>query len=231
MPLLWVGLWLALPPLALPCGPDCCSVHDRGGSKETGGSTETKHCSCGSRQKPTGENNNNNNNNNNKHASERRTARCRYETRAFSIGIEHAAFFLEDRAPTPGCPAPRRLLDLSLHLRASPPVNLSTHGAGDGGRLLTWSSPYPSSSSSSSSSSSLNKHITYQLSYRTDRQDNWTTEEVTNTSVTLEERLLLPGHRYQARVRARVSGGQWSDWAPPVAWRTKEGESEEALRT
>jgi len=57
------------------------------------------------------------------------------------------------------------------------------------------------------------------------------TEEVTNTSVTLEERLLLPGHRYEARVRARVSMGQWSDWGPPVAWRTQEGESKEALRT
>lgn len=51
-------------------------------------------------------------------------------------------------------------------MRAQPPDNLSTRDTGDGGRLLSWSSPYPSSSS-------LNQNITFQLSYRTDGQDSW----------------------------------------------------------
>lgn len=53
------------------------------------------------------------------------------------------------------------------------------------------------------------------------------TKEVTNTSVKLEKQLLHPGHRYEARVRARASVGQWSDWSPVVTWKTEEGESKE----
>lgn len=56
---------------------------------------------------------------------------------------------------------------LCCTVRARPPVNLFTHDAGDGGRQLSWSSPYPPSSS-------LNQKIMYQLSYRTETQDNWT---------------------------------------------------------
>lgn len=135
-------------------------------------------------------------------ASEHRIAQCRYKTRAFSIGIKHTVYFLKKTTETLCSSVSQRPLDLSQHceftghlsiravaftvafiitlqschhatcslcctVRARPPVNLSTHGAGDGGRRLSWSSPYPSSSS-------LNKNITYQLSHRTDTQDNWT---------------------------------------------------------
>ena len=45
----------------------------------------------------------------------------------------------------------------------------------------------------------------------------------------LEKQLLLPGRRYEARVRARASVGQWSHWSPVVTWHTEEGEPQEAL--
>uniref|UniRef100_A0A8C4DT71 Fibronectin type-III domain-containing protein n=1 Tax=Dicentrarchus labrax TaxID=13489 RepID=A0A8C4DT71_DICLA len=148
-------------------------------------------------------------------ASEHRRFQCRYKTRAFSIGIKHTVFFLKEKTETICSSVPHRPLNLSQHLRARPPVNLSTHVEGDGGQRLTWSSSYPSTSS-------LNKNITYQLSYRTETQDNWTTEDVTNTSMKLEKQLLLPGLRYEARVRARVSVGQWSHWSPVVTWYTED---------
>lgn len=55
------------------------------------------------------------------------------------------------------------------------------------------------------------------------------TEDVTNTSSKLEKRLLLPGCKYEARVRARVSVGQWSHWSPVVTWQTEDGESKRAF--
>lgn len=147
-------------------------------------------------------------------AGEHRTAQCRYPTRALAIGIQHNVFFLGKKDSL--CSSvPHKPLKLSQHLRARPPVDLSTHDAGDGGRRLSWSSPYPSSSS-------LNRNIMYQLSYRTDTEDSWTTKVVTKTSVKLEKQMLLPGRRYEARVRARVSGAQWSLWSPVVTWQTEE---------
>lgn len=56
---------------------------------------------------------------------------------------------------------------LCFTVRAKPPVGLSFDDAGDRGWRLTWSSPYPSSSS-------LNKNITYEISYRKDGQSDWT---------------------------------------------------------
>ncbi|XP_068575073.1 cytokine receptor common subunit beta [Cebidichthys violaceus] len=235
MPLFWVVLWAMLPPLALSCGPDCCIVHESSELQKTSPLLKSLqchndyksyvHCKWREYGNETLQLWFKEENNNRKQctpygaevqdASEPRTVQCRYETRVFSIGIIHTVFFLKKKTLTFCSSVPHKLLDLSEHLRARPPVNLSTRGAGDGGRRLSWSSPYPSSSS-------LNKHITYQLSYRTDRQDNWTTEDVTNTSVKLEKRLLLPGRRYEARVRARVRVGQWSDWSPVVTWRTEE---------
>lgn len=44
----------------------------------------------------------------------------------------------------------------------------------------------------------------------------------------LEKQLLLPGRRYEARVRARASVAQWSLWSPVVTWQTEEGESKKA---
>ncbi|KAF3846697.1 hypothetical protein F7725_003775 [Dissostichus mawsoni] len=204
MPVYWVVLWSTLPPLVLCCAPDCCSVHESSSNvspllkslqchndykshvlcrwREHRNTTLTlwfkkknnrEQClPCGAEDE-----------------REHRTVQCRYETRAFAIGIKHTVFFLENN--TLCSSVPHKPLDLSQHLRARPPVNLSSHDGGDGGRRLSWSSPYPSSSS-------LNRNLTYQLSYRTHGQDNWTSEDVTNTSVKLEKGLLLPGRRHWA---------------------------------
>ncbi|KAM9844005.1 cytokine receptor common subunit beta [Aulostomus maculatus] len=139
---------------------------------------------------------------------ELRISQCQYKTNSFRISTKHTVLFLKNQTVSSSKP-----LDLSQHLRARPPVGFSSHATGDEGRLLTWSSPYPSSSS-------LN--LMYSLSYRAERQDNWTIKEVISTAVKLEKRLLLPGVRYEARVRGRTRVGQWSDWSPVVTWRTEE---------
>ncbi|XP_042361757.1 cytokine receptor common subunit beta isoform X2 [Plectropomus leopardus] len=236
MPLVWVVLWPALPLLVLSCEPDCCSVHESRSSQNLSPLLKSLKChndyeshvlcrwsecrntslqlwfeTTNSKQReqcvPYGAEV--------QDASGHRTVQCRYNTRIFSIGIKHTVFFLENKTLNVCSSVPHAPLDLSQHLRARPPVNLSIHGGGDGGRRLSWSSPYPSSSP-------LNRNITYQLSYRTNEQDNWTSEDVTNTSVTLEKPLLLPGRTYEAKVRARVSVGQWSDWSPVVTWHSEE---------
>ncbi|KAM9394239.1 cytokine receptor common subunit beta isoform 1-T4 [Pholidichthys leucotaenia] len=148
-------------------------------------------------------------------AAEMRTVHCNYKARVFGIGIEHTVFFLNNKTLDICSSGQRRSLNLSQHLKARPPVNLSTHDAGDGGQTLVWSSPYHHSSS-------LNKNLAYQLSYRMHRQDSWTTVDVTNCSVTLLRQQLLPGCRYEAMVRARASVGRWSDWSAVVSWHTEE---------
>lgn len=230
MPPLWVLLWSVLPGPALLSGSDHCGVHESSSSRSHSVSPSLEslrcyndyesHVDCSWRRhrnttlelwfntaegrklcepyNATAENDH-----------------CRYKTEFFSIGKTHTVFFLKNKTRSVCSSVPRKSQDLFQQLRARPPVNLSTHHAGDGGRRLRWSSPYPASSS-------LDKNLTYQLSYRTQSQDNWTTEDVANTSVTLERRLLLPGCRYEARVRARASVGQWSDWSPVVTWQTKE---------
>ncbi|XP_010773715.1 uncharacterized protein [Notothenia coriiceps] len=180
MPLYWVMLWSTLPPLVLCCAPDRCSVHESSSNvspllKSLQCHNDYKsHVLCSWREHrnttltlwfktednreqclPCGA----------EDEREHRTVQCRYETRTFAIGIKHTVFFLENN--TLCSSVPHKPLDLSQHLRARPPVNLSSHDGGDGGRRLSWSSPYPSSSS-------LNRNLTYQLSYRTHGQDKWT---------------------------------------------------------
>ncbi|XP_040917904.1 cytokine receptor common subunit beta [Toxotes jaculatrix] len=230
MPLLWVVLWSVLP-LALLSGPDRCAVHESSNSEKVSPLLESLQCyndynsfvRCKWR----------------KHRNtslqlwfsttksrklcepdspqiqdEPGMVQCTYKTKAFSIGIHHTVFFLKNDTQTICSPVQHKPQHLSQYLRARPPVDLSTHDTGDGGRQLSWSSPYPPSSS-------LNKNLTYQLSYRTDRRDTWTTEDITNTSMKLEKHLLLQGHTYEAKVRAQASVGQWSNWSPMVTWKTE----------
>ncbi|XP_032393924.1 cytokine receptor common subunit beta isoform X1 [Etheostoma spectabile] len=234
MPLFWVVLWSTLPPLALSCGPDCCTVHESSSLQNVSPLLNSLQCHndyesyvyCkwrehGNIRLQLWFKTENNREQCMPHgaevqdASEHRIVQCRYKTRAFSIGIKHTVFFLKNKTHSLCSSVPHKPLDLSQHLTARPPVNLSTYDGGDGGRQLGWSSPY-------ASSSSLNKNLTYQLSFKTDREDTWTSEDVRNTSMTLEKPLLLPGRRYEARVRARASVGQWSDWSPVVTWHTEE---------
>ncbi|XP_029014393.1 cytokine receptor common subunit beta [Betta splendens] len=143
-------------------------------------------------------------------AAARGRLHCRVETRTWAIGITHTFFFLKREANcSSAAPRPVHLLQ---QLRARPPVDLSSHGTGDGGRRISWSCPYPPSSS-------LSSGLRYQLSYRP-ADDDWTTENVSGTSLTLDRQRLLPGHAYEARVRSRARLGQWSRWSPVVTWRT-----------
>ncbi|XP_017272052.1 cytokine receptor common subunit beta [Kryptolebias marmoratus] len=143
------------------------------------------------------------------------TAHCRYETSLFAIAISHIVFFLSNETKSLCSSAQHKFEDLALSLRARPPLNLSSVEDDDGGRRLQWSSPYPRSSS-------LNQKLIYQLSYRTQADDGWISENVTNTSVKLARRMLLPGRRYEARVRTRASFGHWSEWSPVVTWQTRD---------
>ncbi|XP_029946066.1 cytokine receptor common subunit beta [Salarias fasciatus] len=147
-------------------------------------------------------------------AAEERTDNCIFEVYALGHNIKYTVTFSME--PQSLCsPVLKTPLNLQQHLKALPPVNLSTHDAGEGARRLCWSSPYPSSSS-------LNRNLSYQLSYRTQGQDGWTMKHVKTSSTTLERSSLLPGHRYEARVRVRASVGQWSDWSPVVTWQTEQ---------
>ncbi|KAM9346040.1 cytokine receptor common subunit beta [Symphorus nematophorus] len=234
MHLLWFMLWSTLPPLAHFSNPDRCTVRESSSLQNESPLLKSLQCyndyksfvHCEWRENrnstlqlcfKTGDNSKQccPSSVPGQNASEHRTVQCRYETPAFAIGIKHTVFFFNKKTETLCTSASHRTLHPSQHLRAHPPVGLSTHAVGDGGWQLSWSSPYPSSSS-------LNKNIKYQLSYRTHGQDNCTIEDVTNTSIKLEKQLLLPGRRYEARVRAQASVGQWSHWGPVVTWQTAE---------
>ncbi|XP_062294895.1 cytokine receptor common subunit beta [Scomber scombrus] len=232
MPLFWVMIWSMLPPLVLLSDLDHCTIDESSSSQNVSPLLESLQChndyesyvycqwmdasnlnttlwfqnkrkKCEPYKAAV------------KHTEEHGIVRCRYETKLFAIGISHTAFFLNNKTPALCLSEPRRALNLSQHLRARPPVNLSAYDSGDGGRWLKWFSPYPSSSS-------LSKNLKYQLSYRPDRLDDWTIENVTNTTVKMEKRSLLAGRMYEARVRARASVGQWSDWSHVVTWQTEE---------
>uniref|UniRef100_A0A3Q3RRM5 Colony stimulating factor 2 receptor subunit beta n=1 Tax=Mastacembelus armatus TaxID=205130 RepID=A0A3Q3RRM5_9TELE len=225
MPFFWVLLWLMLPLLALSSGPDRCAFQE-GSTSSLLESLQcyndyksSVHCKwrkhrntllyvhdpcrelCVPYSPPV--------------PDEPGTVRCEYKTRAFSTGIKHMFFFLKDEAGTICSSVPHKPLDLSLHCELIILSDVYTHthlteGDGSGGPAPT---PPPSS---------VNKVLTYQLRYRTDRHDNWTTKNVTDTGMKIEKRFLLPGHRYEAKVRARAGVGQWSDWSPVVTWKTEE---------
>ncbi|KAG9340349.1 hypothetical protein JZ751_021462, partial [Albula glossodonta] len=83
-----------------------------------------------------------------------------------------------------------------------------------GGMVLQWPRPQLSSHSL------LNSTIDYQVSYRRLGQ-NWTDVEVSGQKYEIEADILVPGCKYEARVRARKDKGIWSEWSPLVAWQTK----------
>lgn len=138
---------------------------------------------------------------------------CRYQTGSFAIGITHTVFFLNEEMQSLCSSVTHRPVSLSHHreltclsqelteyrteslscvtlhmydvyfcacdthaVKAHPPVNVSSHDPGDGGRCLTWSSPY-------SASSTLSKNLSYQLSYRSVKQDTWTVSIHTRCSL------------------------------------------------
>lgn len=58
------------------------------------------------------------------------------------------------------------------------------------------------------------------------KQFSLQTKNVTSTSVKLEKQSLLSDWSYEARVRARVTVGQWSHWSPVLTFYTGEGEQD-----
>ncbi|KAG7239457.1 hypothetical protein INR49_028928, partial [Caranx melampygus] len=210
MLLLCLLLWSALPPLALLSESGNCKL-DVSGKSLTGKSLQ---CSPGMNQSLENALRRVCKQDSADVQGEYRTVHCRCNITPFSISTNHTAVFLQNKTLTICSSVQQQPLNLSQQLKARPPVGLSTHDVGDGDQFLSWSSPYPASSS-------LNENLTYQLSYKAETQDNWITVSVTNTSMKLEKQLLLPGHRYEARVRARARVSQWSNWSPVVSWMTK----------
>ncbi|XP_038123628.1 cytokine receptor common subunit beta isoform X1 [Cyprinodon tularosa] len=140
---------------------------------------------------------------------------CRYKTHSFVQGINHAVFLINNQTTSLCSSSQHTSQDLVQHLRARPPRNLYVSEESDGNQTLLWSSTYPSSSS-------LNRNLTYELSFRMQAEDQWTTETVANTSITLQRQRLLPGRKYEARVRSKASLGLWSEWSPVVMWKTRD---------
>lgn len=50
------------------------------------------------------------------------------------------------------------------------------------------------------------------------------TQIVNSTSMRLGKQQFHQGCKYEARVRARVSVGQWSEWIPVASRQTEEGD-------
>ncbi|KAM9457791.1 cytokine receptor common subunit beta isoform 2-T3 [Clarias gariepinus] len=113
------------------------------------------------------------------------------------------------------CPSKERTFNISAQGKLLPPTNFSEKKENGGGRLLSWSSPYHSSSR-------LSSNLTYQLMYRK-HKDGWiVVDDINATQFVIESQTLLLGYSYEARVRARGAGGQWSDWSARVVWVTEE---------
>ncbi|KAK7939445.1 hypothetical protein WMY93_002771 [Mugilogobius chulae] len=126
---------------------------------------------------------------------------CRYNTTMFSEGTTYTAFFKESVSPCPTGQPTR--LQLSRLLKTRPPDNLTISSTEDRDSLITWSNPYPQSSA-------LSNNVTYQL-----------IGGAGGNQKTVGKNRLIPGHRYEARVRARVRDGHWSHWSRTVTWHTQ----------
>ncbi|XP_032443540.1 cytokine receptor common subunit beta isoform X1 [Xiphophorus hellerii] len=231
MALLLVLMWLVLPNRALLSGLDHCGVHD--GSSSNNMSPWLQSLQCHNDYKthvdckwkaPTNTTlqvwlRGNDGSSElcvpfkDEKTTEDGVVQCRYKTLVLGVGISHTVFFTNNQTTSFCSSSKHTSLDLVQRLRAHPPGGLTASEESDGSYWLKWSSPYPPSSS-------LNQNLSYQLSFRTQDEDGWTTEAVADTSVRLERQKLLPGRRYEARVRARAGVGRWSEWSPVASWKT-----------
>ncbi|XP_042584655.1 interleukin-3 receptor class 2 subunit beta-like [Cyprinus carpio] len=131
---------------------------------------------------------------------------CRYDTDRFSTGTDHILYF-----KVPCVPKVTTLrVDQKGKVRA--PTDLTEMVTDNGGRLLSWRSPYPASSK-------ITGTLVYQLQYRI-YMHNWTTVDNISASEYMIDKESLLGYHYQARVRARGPVGLWSDWSPLLSWKT-----------
>ncbi|XP_016344639.1 interleukin-3 receptor class 2 subunit beta-like [Sinocyclocheilus anshuiensis] len=131
---------------------------------------------------------------------------CRYNTERFNTGTDHILYF---KVP---CVPRATTLRVAQKGKVRAPTVLTETLADNGGRLLSWRSPYPASSKIAGT-------LVYQLQYRI-YMHNWTTVDNINASEYMIEKESLLGYHYQARVSARGPLGDWSDWSPLVSWKT-----------
>ncbi|KAL2076542.1 hypothetical protein ACEWY4_027861 [Coilia grayii] len=141
-----------------------------------------------------------------------RVVQCEYEASdvSFAIGGKYTFFFHSPQHLTPHTLS----ASLSQHVRVMSPQKLSVEALKGKGHRLRWMSPYPNSTS-------LTSDLSYQLTYGISGHD-WMTLDTRATAQEIGVGQLLPGQRYEARVRARSSDWQWSAWSPPVVWSTEE---------
>ncbi|KAL4658112.1 cytokine receptor common subunit beta-like [Arapaima gigas] len=144
-----------------------------------------------------------------RHLSGQLTVQCQYNTTLFAIGLAHTFFF-----KTPHSPAISKTIHLSENVRVGPPQGLVLNVTSEGNRWLSWKSPLPQASP-------WYTKLSYQVCYRRISQ-RWTTVDVLQMKWEIGAQSLVPGSRYEAMVRARSSGGPWSDWSLPVLWETEE---------
>ncbi|KAL7850439.1 hypothetical protein SRHO_G00197880 [Serrasalmus rhombeus] len=131
----------------------------------------------------------------------------RYHSCVYKTKIFHGGKFTI--CSTTSCPSKAATLNIAQHGKVLSPVNVRVKKV-DGGQMLSWSSPYPSS-----------KSLTYQVKYRRHGHD-WTVVSDINTTEWVIKELELPAYEYEARVRARGQVGLWSNWSPTVSWITEE---------
>ncbi|XP_051570845.1 cytokine receptor common subunit beta isoform X2 [Myxocyprinus asiaticus] len=132
---------------------------------------------------------------------------CHYNTRRFSSVTFHNLYF---RVP---CLSKPTTLRVAQQGKVLAPIDLTEELADGKGHLLSWRSPYPASSN-------ITGTLVYQLHYRRYGDDWIVVDNINASKYMIERESLLPGYPYQARVRARAAVGLWSDWSPPVSWRT-----------
>ncbi|XP_026063473.1 cytokine receptor common subunit beta isoform X3 [Carassius auratus] len=134
---------------------------------------------------------------------------CRYNTERFSLKTNHTLYF---KVP---CVHRATTLKVAQHGKVWAPTNLTERVTDDGGRLLSWRSPYPVSSN-------ITGTLVYQLQYTSSgHMHDWTTvDNINGSEYMIDKKSLLSGYHYQARVRARGPVGLWSDWSPLVSWKT-----------
>ncbi|XP_051572040.1 interleukin-3 receptor class 2 subunit beta-like isoform X2 [Myxocyprinus asiaticus] len=131
---------------------------------------------------------------------------CRYDTTRFSKSTSHTLYF---KVPCVSKPTTFRVVQQGKVLT---PTDLTEKVDGRG-HLLSWRNPYPPSSN-------ITRTLVYQLQYRRYGDDWIVVDKINATEYIIENKSLLLGYSYQARVRAHVAIGLWSDWSPLVSWRT-----------
>ncbi|XP_051994794.1 cytokine receptor common subunit beta-like isoform X2 [Xyrauchen texanus] len=131
---------------------------------------------------------------------------CRYNSTRFSKSTSHTLYF---KVPCVSKNTTFRVAQLGKVLS---PIDLTEKVDGRG-HLLSWRNPYPPSSN-------ITRTLVYQLQYRRYGSEWIVVDKISASKYIIDKKSLLQGYSYEARVRAHVAIGLWSDWSPLVSWRT-----------